>query len=458
MAEMLEKIHEIIGDPERVRIGNVEDCYVSDALGHVKGHASALVFAQSTEEVSRLLAAASRYSWAVTPHGAGTNLVGSTVPTKDNVIIDVSRMNKILELDTENLTATVEPGVLLAQLAEFAEDHGLFYPPDPGDRHASIGGNVATNAGGMRAVKYGVTRDYVMALECVLASGEVLQLGSKNRKDATGLDLVNVLVGSEGTLGIVTKITVKLLARPAASQSALFSFARSHQAWDFISAVLHSGVNPTAVEFIAQSVARMGEAYTGVRLSDVDAECYGLLTVDGTEQQVAAGLAQLQELAQQYQAADVEVLSSQRSADVWRLRGSLGRATEAVSVQEPMDIVVPIAQVGTFAQRIEDLERETGVRMVAFGHAGDGNVHLSVMKGERSEEQWAADRANALSRIYDIATDLGGLISAEHGVGVNKRPYFFKYTDPRAVTLMQGIKAVFDPQGILNPGVGYAAD
>lgn len=455
MSAFLTDIASIIDD-DRLHTGTIDSRYLTDALGHVSGHACAVVFPLTTEEVSALVRTAAAHDAAITARGAGTNLVGSTIPQRNNLILDFTLMNKIVELDEENLTVTVEPGVVLGDLAAWVAERGYFYPPDPGDRSATIGGNVATNAGGMRAVKYGVTRTYVMALEIVTAEGHVITVGSKNRKDATGLDLLDLLVGSEGTLAITTKITLRLIGAPQVAQSLLVPFAEPDAAWAFVPRILRSGANPAALEFMARPVVELGEGFTGVRLGYEHAANYVLLTVDGTQSEVDAATATVAEIAEECGALAADVLSDERSRDVWRLRGSLVRAVEASSAQEPIDVVVPVAKVGEFVTGIADLETETGVQMVAFGHAGDGNVHLCVVRGDRTDQEWDTARQAALDGIYGLAHSLGGLISAEHGVGVHKRHYFARYTDPQLVTFMRGIKAAFDPHNILNPGISYA--
>ena len=455
MNTLISDLRALIGDGDRVLAAPLAPSYLTDAIGHGSGSAAAAVIVKSAQEVSELVRYAGAHGVTLTPRGAGTNLSGSAVPQRESVIVDVSQMNRILELDEANLTVTVEPGVLLSELASFVEGRGYFYPPDPGARNSSIGGNIATNAGGMRAVKYGVTREYVMGLEFVTAQGDVLQLGSKNRKDSTGLDLVDLIVGSEGTLGIITKATLKLLGKPEVSQSVLIGFDEASQAWELIPILLRSSVAPTALEFMARAVAELGERYTGDSIGDPEAACYLLLTIDGASDAVAASLEQLDELAKQFGARSVEVLSPERSATVWALRGSLGLAAEAAGESEPLDLVVPISAQREFMERIAELEAETGVAMVAFGHAGDGNVHASVLRGELSDSEWAHKRAQVLDAIYNLAYEFGGLASAEHGIGLHKREYFAAHTDSKVAALMNAIKVALDPKGIMNPGISY---
>lgn len=261
----MEWLKEILPDAGRVVTDGIEERYLSDTLGRLRGRAAALVFAESTEEVSGILREAHRRGVPVTPRGAGTNLVGSTVPADGGIVLDFTRMNRILELDRDTMTVTVEPGILLEDLQRYVENEGLFYPPDPGEKASTIGGNISTNAGGMRAVKYGVTRDYVRGLEVVLADGTVMTVGGKNVKDASGLSLKNLFIGSEGTLCVITKCILRLIPKPAFSKSALVPYPDLESGIRSVLTVLQADVNPTAVEFIQRDVVKLGEDFSGVR-------------------------------------------------------------------------------------------------------------------------------------------------------------------------------------------------
>lgn len=278
---MVKNLYEIIKDKERLIIDNIEEKYLTDTLGRLKGRADAVVFPISTEEVSNIMKYAYENSMPVTPRGAGTNLVGSTVPTEGGIVLDLSKMNKILKIDKETFSAEVEPGVLLQDFQSYVENEGLFYPPDPGEKKATIGGNISTNAGGMRAVKYGVTRDYVRALEVVLANGDVVKLGENVIKDSSGLSLKNLIIGSEGTLGIITKCTLKLIPKPAISISALISFHSLQAGINTVINVIKENANATAIEFLERKVVELGEKYLNFKFPESDGKAYILLTFDG---------------------------------------------------------------------------------------------------------------------------------------------------------------------------------
>ena len=446
----------IIPDENRLVFDHIPPEFLSDTLGRRKGEASALVFAKSTEEVSKVLQYAHANKIPVTPRGAGTNLVGSTVPVDGGIILDLSQMNRILELDTETMTVTVEPGLLLQDLQAYVEEHDLFYPPDPGEKASSIGGNISTNAGGMRAVKYGVTRDYVRGLEVVTADGTVLTVGGKNVKDASGLSLKHLYIGSEGTLAVITKCILKVIPKPETSLSILVPYPDLKTGIGSVLNILRADANPTAVEFMERNVVRLGEDFSGVRYPCPEAGSYILLTFDGREGEVAASAERIQALALSSGALDYILLTDpQQAADIWKVRGALVKAVEAVSEQEPVDIVVPINRTAEFIGYINQLEQSSGMRMVSFGHAGDGNVHLCVVRGDRDEETWQKELHENMDKAYHKAYELGGIASGEHGIGISKRRYFLRETHWENLRAMNQIKDALDPLHILNDKKSY---
>lgn len=449
-------LREIIPDESRLVFDHIPPEFLSDTLGRRKGEASALVFVKSTEEVSKVLQYAHANKIPVTPRGAGTNLVGSTVPVDGGIILDLSQMNRILELDTETMTITVEPGLLLQDLQAYVEEHNLFYPPDPGEKASSIGGNISTNAGGMRAVKYGVTRDYVRGLEVVTADGTVLTVGGKNVKDASGLSLKHLYIGSEGTLAVITKCILKVIPKPETSLSILVPYPDLKTGIGSVLSILRADANPTAVEFMERNVVRVGEDFSGVRYPCPEAGSYILLTFDGREGEVAASAERIQTLALSSGALDYILLTDpQQAADIWKVRGALVKAVEAVSEQEPVDIVVPINRTAEFIGYINQLEQSSGMRMVSFGHAGDGNVHLCVVRGHRDEATWQKELHANMDKAYHKAYELGGIASGEHGIGISKRRYFLRETHWENLRAMNQIKDALDPLHILNDKKSY---
>ena len=456
MAVDRQYLRTIIADEDRIQFDGIAPEYLSDTLGRRQGNADALVFAISTREVSEVLTYAYDNEIAVTPRGAGTNLVGATVPVKGGIILDLSRMNRILELDTDTMTVTVEAGILLRDLQSFVEERGLFYPPDPGEKASSIGGNISTNAGGMRAVKYGVTRDYVRGLEVVRADGTVLTVGSKNVKDTTGLPLKHLFIGSEGTLGVITKCILRLVPKPEAALSVLIPYPDLSTGIASVRTILQSNVNPTAVEFLERSVVKLGEDYSGVTYPRPDAGSYILLSFDGFADEVERNAARVAKLVEKDGALDYVILRDKTySDDIWKVRGALVKAVEAVSEQEPLDIVTPIDKIVDFVEYVKELEEKSGMKMISFGHAGDGNVHLCVVRGDRNEETWKRELDQNLEELYSRTYELGGLISGEHGLGIAKRSYFFREAAVENVLLMNQIKDALDEKHILNDHKSY---
>ena len=463
--KLLKKLKEIIPDKKRIVAHDIPEKYLSDTLGRLKGEASALVFPQSTEEVSKILKYAHKHDIPVTPRGAGTNLVGSTVPVDGGIILDFSHMDKVLELDENTMTITVQPGLLLQDLQKYVEERGLFYPPDPGEKASSIGGNISTNAGGMRAVKYGVTRDYVRGLEVVTADGSVLIAGGKNVKDASGLSLKNLYIGSEGTLAVITKCILKLIPKPETSLSVLVPYPDLKTGIRSVLSVLRANANPTAVEFMERKVVKLGEDFLGVKYPYPEAGSYILLTFDGHATEVRENAERIRKLALDGGALAYLPLTDTAqnnpsndipsAADIWKVRGALVKAVEAFSEQEPVDIVVPIDKTAEFISFINKLDEESGMQMVSFGHAGDGNVHLCVVRGDRDLKTWHQELKANMDKAYHKAYELGGITSGEHGIGISKRRYFLRETPGENLEIMNRIKDALDPKHILNDKKSY---
>ena len=462
--KLLKKLKEIIPDKKRIVAHDIPEKYLSDTLGRLKGEAAALVFPQSTEEVSKILKYAHKHGIPVTPRGAGTNLVGSTVPVDGGIILDFSHMDKILELDENTMTITVQPGLLLQDLQKYVEERGLFYPPDPGEKASSVGGNISTNTGGMRAVKYGVTRDYVRGLEVVTADGSVLTAGGKNVKDASGLSLKNLYIGSEGTLAVITKCILKLIPKPETSLSVLVPYPDLKTGIRSVLSVLRANANPTAVEFMERKVVKLGEDFLGVKYPYPEAGSYILLTFDGHATEVRENAERIRKLALDGGALaylpltdtaqnPLNVIPS--AADIWKVRGALVKAVEAFSEQEPVDIVVPIDKTAEFISFINKLDEKSGMQMVSFGHAGDGNVHLCVVRGDRDLKTWHKELKANMDKAYHKAYELGGITSGEHGIGISKRRYFLRETSGENLEVMNRIKDALDPKHILNDKKSY---
>ncbi len=454
-----EEILALIGDPERVFFGeDISEEYLHDELGFLRKSPDIVVKAMSTEDVSKVLKYANDHKIPVTPRGAGTGLVGAAVPAEGGILLDLSGMNRILELDRDNLAVTVEPGVLLMTLAQFTEENDFFYPPDPGEKTATIGGNISTNAGGMRAVKYGVTRDYVRELEVVLADGTVMNLGGKVVKNSSGLALKELFVGAEGTLGVVTKATLKLLPLPKVSISLLVPFPTLADAIGAVPEIIRSKAIPTAIEFMSREVILASETYLGTKFPDSTSDAYLLLKFDGnTKSEVEADYSRVAETCLSLGALDAYIMDTEeRSGSVWKARGAFLEAIKnSTSEMDEVDVVVPRSAVGEMVTYTDSLQKEVGIRIRYFGHAGDGNLHIYVLRDELPEAEWQQKLAKAMDLMYKKAHELEGKVSGEHGIGHAKREYLVQSLGEESLALMRGIKAVFDPNNILNPGKVY---
>ncbi|MGH9018416.1 MAG: FAD-binding oxidoreductase [Acidimicrobiales bacterium] len=454
MTDLVEKLVKAVG-PENVLTGTfVHDDYAHDeALTSIPALPLALVRPGSTAEVADVLRVADDERIPVVARGSGTGLSGAAVPRPDGILVSFERMNRILEIDTENHVAVVQPGVTLEELDVATAGHGLVYPVFPGENSASLGGNVATNAGGMRAIKYGVTRHQVLALQAVLATGEVIRTGGKFVKASTGYDLTQIIVGSEGTLALVTEATVKLHPRAAEAVTVLVPFASLDQVTSAVPRIVASGAAPLILEYIDALTMAAITANVGLDLgvpAPVQQEAAAYLVVvlenarlDRLEQDVA----ELGELLVGLGAMEVYVLPAPAAGQLISAREKAFFVAKAAGADDIIDVVVPRSAIPAFLATALEVAAAHGTLVTGCGHVGDGNVHLSVFQPD------AERRAEVLRAVFRAGMDLGGAISGEHGVGTAKKRYFHELEDPTKVALMQRIKDAFDPHGILGPGV-----
>lgn len=407
----------------------------------------------TTQQVSAVMALATRERMPVTPRGAGTGLSGGALPVRGGIVLSLERMNRILEIDTGNLMAVVEPGVITEQLQLEVEALGLSYPPDPASRGSCfIGGNVAENAGGPRAVKYGVTKDWVAGLEAVLPDGRVFTTGGKLRKDASGYNLTGLLVGSEGTLAVVTRVVVKLIPRPAHRQAMLACFASVASAARALVGVFDRGVIPSAAELMEGAAWSTGAARVDRAPMDPGHAAYLLLEADGARADtVEAEALTLGEACLEAGAVDVLVADSPaKQADLWRVRRAIGEAVKKIAPYKEEDTVVPRRQVPELLEAVQRAVSRHGLRAISYGHAGDGNIHVNILKD--GDGSWGPGLDAAIREIFTSVASLGGKISGEHGIGWVQRGYLPLAHDPVEIDVMRAIKRAFDPLGILNPG------
>lgn len=451
----INKLKSIAGE-ENVIVGDdINPDYGHDELGGIEKMPDVLVRVHTTNEISDIMKLAWERCIPVTIRGSGTGLVGAAVAVEGGILLETTQMNKILELDRDNLTVTVQPGVLLMELAAFAEENDFLYPPDPGEKSATIGGNISTNAGGMRAVKYGVTRDYVRALTVVMPNGEIVSLGGKVAKNSSGYSLKDLVVGSEGTLCIITEAVLKLVPLPKVSVSLLVPFADMKSAIEAVPQIIRSKVTPTAIEYMSRDTILFSESYLGKKFPDTKNDAYILLTFDGnTDAQVEDDMKNVADLCLEIGALDVYIVDTEeRKKSVWSARGAFLEAIKASTTEmDECDVVVPVNKVDEFIKFTHSLADKMNVRIPSFGHAGDGNLHIYICRDALSQSEWEDVLEKCFDEMYKKAEELGGLVSGEHGIGYAKKEYLKKQYGSTPIEIMKGIKQVFDEKNILNPG------
>jgi glycolate oxidase len=440
--------------PDQMLTGDAigEDYTHDEALTAAPQRPGVVVLAESTEDVVAVLQLANDHGIPVTARGSGTGLSGAARPIEDGILISFERMKKIVEIDTENFTATVQPGVTLDQLDPATAEHGMVYPVYPGEYSASLGGNVATNAGGMRAVKYGVTRHQVLGLEAVLATGEVIRTGGKYVKATTGYDLTQLIIGSEGTLAVVTEAVLKLYPRPEHQATVLAPFTTLDEVTAAVPRILASGVGPLILEYIDMLTMSATCDQFGLELGIPDevkgaALAYLVVMLENTSSsRLDEDTEQVSEQLFGLGAIDVYVLPSGAAHQLIDAREKAFWLAKANNADDIIDMVVPRAAIPQFMRTVGELAQRHNAWIAGCGHAGDGNVHMGVFQPDPDE------RSRLLHSLFEAGMALGGAISGEHGIGTEKKKYFLELEDPTKVDLMRRIKIAFDPNGILNPG------
>ena len=454
-AKDIEYLKSIIPN-NRIFVGEeISRDYAHDELGGIESLPDVLIFVTSTEEVSKIMSYAYENEIPVVARGSGTDLVGAAVALEGGIMICTKQMNHILELDESNLTVTVQPGVLLMELQAYVEEHDFLYPPDPGEKSATIGGNISTNAGGMRAVKYGVTRDYVRGLTVVLPTGKIEHFGSKCVKSSSGYDIKDLIVGSEGTLCIITEAILKIVPLPTQNVSMLLPFKTMEKAIEVVPEIIKSKASLTAIEYMSLDTIISAEDFLGKKFPDTNYEAYILLTFDGNNKaEIEEEYTKVANLCIEHGAIDgYFVDTEERKKSVWSARGAFLEAISASTDEmDECDVVVPKNKVADFIKYTHDVSKEVGIRIPSFGHAGDGNLHIYICRDNKPEEEYKDKLNRAFDLLYAKAREFGGQVSGEHGIGYAKKTYLHQQIGENQVLLMQGIKKVFDPKNILNPG------
>jgi glycolate oxidase len=427
--------------------------YSFDGTAALKQRPEAVVFPRTPAQVSECVRLAAALRIPIVTRGSGTGLSGGSIPTPGSLVLCLAQMNAILDLDPRNLTLRAQPGAITQRIDEAAARHGLFYPPDPGSmRISTIGGNVAENSGGLRGLKYGVTRDYVMGLEVVLASGEVARFGNQCVKDVAGYSLKDLFVGSEGTLGIITEVLIRLVPRPAARRTMLALYDRIEDAAATVSAIVAAHIIPCTLEFLDRVTAVCVEDYAHVGLP-TDCEAVLLMETDGHPTVVADEAAQMEALARQHGARDVRI--AQTEAEALQLAAARRNAFSALARKRPTtileDVTVPRSELASMVRFIADTASAFGLQIGTFGHMGDGNLHPTFLADERDSDEMHRVH-QALEAIVERTLEVGGTITGEHGVGLAKKPWLRQQMGDASLGLMRQIKRTLDPDNLLNPG------
>ncbi len=453
---LVDSLRQIVGAANVITGSEQMEPYSHDEVVGLRAEPEVVVLARSAEHVARVLRLAQRERVPVTPRGAGMGLSGGAVPVQAGIVLSLEKMNRIVELDQENLMITVEPGVITGDIHRTVEAEGLFYPPDPASLDScTIGGNVAEGAGGPRAVKYGVTKDYVCGLEAVLPSGEIITCGGKLVKNVAGYNLIQLLIGSEGTLAVMTRIILRLLPLPKVRVDLLVPYDEFQAAAATVSDIIAHRVLPAAIEFMERDSMLAVERLLERKVPHSEAEAHLLIQLDGSSQAaVDEDMNLVGDLCLERGARDVLVARDQRTRDrLWEARRLI---IDALNNESPVnhmeDVVVPRAAIPALLRGIKETAARHAVRIISFGHAGDGNVHLNVLKDNMEDARWDAVTSLVTEEIYRLTLSLGGTITGEHGIGATRRRYLPMALEKAQIRLMREIKAIFDPHELLNPG------
>jgi glycolate oxidase len=412
---------------------------------------------KTTQEVSRILKYCFENNLKVTPQGARTGLSGGALPIENSIALSMERFNQILKIDEDNLQVLLEPGVIVQVLQETVESIGLFYPPDPASKGSCfIGGNLAENSGGPKAVKYGVTADYVLNLEVVLANGDVIWTGANTLKNSTGYNLTQLMVGSEGTLGIITKAVLKLIPLPKFNNLLLVPFTSAQKACEAVSAIFKAGVTPSGVEFMERDALLWTAKFINddsIVIGDT-VQAHLLIEVDGNNKDVLMENCEtIMNVVELFDAGEILFADTQAQKDkLWELRRKVGEAVKSESIYKEEDTVVPRYELPKLLVGVKSIGDKYGFKSVCYGHAGDGNLHINIIKGNMSDDKWNNELSEGIKEIFKLTVSLGGTISGEHGIGFVQKQYMNIPFSVIQLNLMKQIKLVFDPKGILNPG------
>jgi glycolate oxidase len=429
--------------------------YSHDETEDLKFFPEIVLKPSNKEDISKIMKYCNEQNIPVTPCGARTGLSGGSLPVCGGVAMSMERFNKIIEIDERNLQATVEPGVINQVFKDAVQAKGLFYPPDPASKGSSfLGGNLAENSGGPKALKYGVTKDYILNLEVVLPSGDIIWTGANVLKNSTGYNLTQLMVGSEGTLGVITKIVFKLIPHPSHDLTLLVPFRSAEKACEAVSAVFRAGITPSALEFMERDAIDWTLKFTDMNVPiNEDIQAHLLVEVDGNDMDMLfKDCEKITEVMEQYDCDEILFAdSSLQKEQLWKMRRAVGEAVKSNSVYKEEDTVVPRAELPQLLKGVKSIGEKHGFKSVCYGHAGDGNLHINIIKGDMSDKAWNEDLSKGIREIFELTVSLGGTISGEHGIGLVQKGYMDIAFSEENIAIQKGIKSVFDPKGILNP-------
>ncbi|RIJ42970.1 FAD-binding oxidoreductase [Pontibacter oryzae] len=456
--EAVKALAAIVGEQHLVLPAAAEEMlrYTHDETEDLRYEPEVVLKPANAAEISRIMQYCHENLIPVTPRGAGTGLSGGALAIHKGVILSTERLNSIIEIDERNLQATVEPGVITQVFQEAVIERGLFYPPDPSSRGSCfLGGNLSESSGGPRAVKYGVTKDYVLNVEVVLPTGEITWTGANVLKNATGYNLTQLMVGSEGTLGVITKIVFKLIPYPTQNLVMLVPFRSEEEACAAVSRIFVAGIVPSALEFMERDAIEWAVRYLGLDLSlPEDIRAHLLIELDGNDMDLLFKDAErVYEVLENFDVGDILVADTEKQKnDLWQLRRNVAHAVKGNSIYKEEDTVVPRAELPKLLRGVKEIGAKYNFKSVCYGHAGDGNLHVNIIKGDMSDEDWQHKLPEGIKEIFELCVELGGTISGEHGIGLVQRQYIGIALNEIQLRLMRGIKELFDPRGILNPG------
>ncbi len=460
--ETIDRFRGIVGSENVIVDEKSREEYGHDKTEDYQFMPDVVVKPGTTLEVSAILKICNEQLIPVTPRGAGTGLSGGALPIRKGVVLSMERFNKILNIDELNLQATVEPGVITEVFQNKVKEKGLFYPPDPASKGSCfLGGNLANNSGGPKAVKYGVTRDYVINIEVVLPSGEIIWTAANVLKNSTGYNLTQLMCGSEGTLGIITKIVFKLRGNPQKTVLMMIPFGTNEEACKAVASIFTAGIVPSGVEFFEREAAERTFEYcekvlsspVTTKLSD-GMDAYLLCELDGNDEELLMRDAErVMAVVEKLQCGEILFAeSAAQKEELWKIRKNISPAVNWYTLTKSDDVVVPRANLPKLITGIKEIGKRYGFNTVCFGHLGDGNLHVNILKENISDERWENEIPEGIGEIFKLTVSLGGTLSGEHGIGIAKRPYMHLAMSEVNLNLMRGIKKVFDPNGILNPG------